>query len=350
MKTMKAMMLTGIRQMEMMEVPMPKIINANDVLIKMVAVGVCGSDVHYYESGQIGSQVVEYPFTVGHEGAGIVEQVGVGVTQVQVGDRIAVEPAMPCGECDQCNVGRPHTCRKLTFLGCPGQASGCLSEYIVMPESSCFKMNDSMSFAQGAISEPLAIGVYGIKRSVSMPGKTVGILGSGPVGLCVLMAAIAQGAEKIYVTDKLDERLKIAAQVGATWCGNPDKTDIVQQITECEPLLLDVVFECCGEQDALFQAVDILKPGGKLMIIGIPPTLKNWEMPVDQLRRKELCIQNVRRQNHCVQATLDMIDEGAADVDVMVTHNFDFVQTRDAFELVANYRDGVVKAMIDFDI
>jgi L-iditol 2-dehydrogenase len=347
MKTMQAMMLTGIRKMEMLEVPMPEIVDDKDVLVKMVTVGVCGSDVHYYQAGQIGSQVVEYPFTVGHEGSGIVEQVGSAVTNLKIGDRVAIEPAMPCGKCDQCLVGRPHTCRTLKFLGCPKQAEGCLSEYIVMPEESCFKMRDSMSFAQGAISEPLAIGVYAVKCSVPMPGKTIGILGSGPVGLCVLMAALAQGAEKIYVTDKLDERLKVARQAGAIWCGNPDKIDVVSEISAREPLLLDVVFECCGEQDALFQAVDMLKPGGKLMLIGIPPMLDNWQLPVDKMRHKELCVQNVRRQNHCVQATLDMIDDHAVDVDLMVTHNFDFAQTQEAFELVADYRDGVVKAMVN---
>ncbi|MCF6176518.1 MAG: alcohol dehydrogenase catalytic domain-containing protein [Victivallaceae bacterium] len=348
MKTMQAMMLTGIRKMEMLEAPMPEIVDDKDVLVKMVAVGVCGSDVHYYQTGQIGSQVVEYPFTVGHEGSGIVEQIGSAVTNLKIGDRVAIEPAMPCRKCDQCLVGRPHTCRGLKFLGCPQQAAGCLSEYIVMPEASCFKMRDRMSFAQGAISEPLAIGVYAVRCSVPMPGKNVGILGSGPVGLCVLMAAMAQGVEKLYVTDKLDERLAVAKQAGATWCGNPDKIDVVSEISTREPLLLDVVFECCGEQDALFQAVDILKPGGKLMLIGIPPMLDNWQLPVDQMRHKEICVQNVRRQNGCVQATLDMLDDHAVNVDLMVTHNFDFTQTQKAFELVANYRDGVVKAMVNF--
>jgi L-iditol 2-dehydrogenase len=126
--------------MEMRNIPDPEIKNPNDVLIRMKIVGVCGSDVHYYTQGKIGSQVVEYPFTVGHEGAGIVEAVGSAVTKVKPGDRIAVEPAMSCWECDQCKAGRPHTCRKLHFLGCPKQADGCLSEYIVMPEECCLKI------------------------------------------------------------------------------------------------------------------------------------------------------------------------------------------------------------------
>mgnify|MGYP001825608646 FL=1 len=148
--------------MEMKEVPAPALLNDRDVRIKMKTLGVCGSDIHYYVSGKIGSQVVEYPFTVGHEGAGEVVEIGKAVSRVKPGDRIAIEPAMPCWECDQCRSGRPHTCRKLRFLGCPGQAEGSLSEYIVMPETSCFKIPDHMSYDEAAISEPLAIGLYAV--------------------------------------------------------------------------------------------------------------------------------------------------------------------------------------------
>jgi L-iditol 2-dehydrogenase len=345
---MKAMKLTGIRQMEMMEVPTPKIVNDSDVLIKMEVLGVCGSDVHYYETGQIGSQVVEYPFTVGHEGSGVVEAVGSGVTHVKPGDRIAIEPAKSCGECDQCTAGRPHTCRKLKFLGCPKQAEGCLSEYIVMSQECCFKVTDKTTMDEAAISEPLAIGVYAVKQSIPMQGAKVGILGAGCIGLSVLLPSKAQGAEKIYVTDKIDGRLDLAKEAGAIWGGNPDFEDVVEKVKEFEPGGLDVVFECCGEQDALDQAIEMLKPGGKLLLIGIPPTSKRVTFLIDKLRHKEVCIQNVRRQNHCVQASLDMMDRGDFDVGVMVTHRFGFDQSQAAFDLAASYDDGVLKAMIDF--
>lgn len=345
---MKAMKLTGIHQMEMMEVPTPQIVNDVDVLIKMKTLGVCGSDVHYYKTGRIGSQVVDYPFSVGHEGAGVVEAVGSGVTNVKPGDRIAIEPAMSCGECDQCKVGRPHTCRKLKFLGCPKQAEGCLSEYIVMPEESCFKVSDKTSFDEAAISEPLAIGVYAVKQSIPMQGAKVGILGAGCIGLSVLLPSRAQGADKIYVTDKIDNRLDLAKEAGAVWGGNPDNEDVVEKVKELEPGGLDVVFECCGEQEALDQAIEMLKPGGKLLLIGIPPTADRVTFLIDKLRHKEVCIQNVRRQNHCVQPSLDMMDRGDFDVSVMVTHRFPFDRSQSAFDLAASYDDGVLKTMIDF--
>lgn len=345
---MKAMMLTGIGQMEMKELPTPAILNQKDVLIKMKTLGVCGSDIHYYVSGKIGSQVVQYPFTVGHEGAGVVEAVGGEVTLVKPGDRIAIEPAMPCGECDQCKGGRPHTCRKLRFLGCPGQAEGSLSDYIVMPQSSCFKIPDQMTFDEAAISEPLAIGLYAVRQSIPMKGAKVGILGFGPIGMSVLLPALAMGAAEVYVTDKIDERLQIAKRSGALLTANPEKEDVVVSIADRVPELLDVVFECCGEQDAIDNAVDLLKPGGKLMIIGIPK-FERWSFPVDKSRHKELTIQNVRRQNEAVQPALDMMASGEISVSEMVTHRYKFEDTKQAFELVAGYRDGVMKAMIDFE-
>jgi L-iditol 2-dehydrogenase len=216
-----------------------------------------------------------------------------------------------------------------------------------MPETSCFKIPNSMSYSEAAISEPLAIGVYAVKQSIAMEGATVGILGFGPIGMSVLLSARASGATRIYVTDKIGERLKIAEESGAIMTGNPDSEDVVKKITGEVPELLDVVFECCGQQEAIENAVDLLKPGGKLMIIGIPE-FDRWSIPADISRQKELHIQNVRRQNEAVQPTLDMMEQGKINVNAMTTHRFDFKDTKAAFDLVAGYKDGVMKAMIHF--
>lgn len=345
---MKAMVLKGIREMEMMEVPNPVILNHNDVLIRMKVVAVCGSDVHYYVSGKIGSQVVQYPFPVGHECAGVVEKVGESVTRVKPGDRIAIEPAMSCGECDQCLAGRPHTCRKIRFLGCPGQADGSLSEFIVMPETSCIPIPDHMSFDQAAISEPLAIGVYAVRQSIPMKGAKVGILGFGPIGMSVMIPALAEGAGNVYVTDKIQGRMQKARENGARYAGNPDNDDVVKEILKLEPAGLDVIFECCGKQEALENAFDLVKPGGKIMIIGIPE-FDRWSMPVDKGRHKEVTITNVRRQNGAVDETIEGLASGKYMVDKMPTHRFKFEDAKKAFDLVDKYEDGVMKAMIDFD-
>ena len=344
---MNAFVLTGLNQMKMVKVPKPQITDPGQVLVRIISVGVCGSDIHYYTDGKIGSQVVEYPFTVGHECSGIVEQVGTGVHKLKPGNRIAIDPAMPCFQCDQCKSGRFHTCRKLKFLGCPGQAEGCLSDFIVMPETSCFPIDDSVSFDEAVISEPLAIGYYAVKLAGRLKNKNIGILGFGPIGMSVLLPALIENAGNIYVTDKIDARLGIADKCGASWTGNPDNTDIVKDITSKEPALLDFVFECCGKQEAVDQAIKLLKPGGKLLIIGIPE-FDRWSFPTDDFRRKEIVVQNVRRQNECTHAVLELISDKKVDVNLMITHHFPFNKTDEAFELVAGYKDGVMKAMINF--
>ncbi len=344
---MKAMMLTGIRELQMIEIPEPMVTGPEDVKIKMKVVGICGSDIHYYTRGRIGSQKVEYPFTVGHEGAGVVVETGNAVKRVKPGDRIAIDPAMPCRECDQCLAGRQHTCRKLRFLGCPGQSEGCLMEYIVMPEESCYPLQDDLTTDNGAISEPLSIGVYAVKKSVDVKNCTAGILGFGPIGMSVMLALKAKNAGEICVSDKIDKRLSIAIIEGASLSLNPLKSDIVSSIIGKIPSGLDVVFECCGQQEALDQAVDLLKPGGKLMVVGIPE-FDNWALSVDKTRRKEITLQFVRRQVDCVQPSLDLMNSGRINIKNMITHRFPFLRTKEAFDLVAGYSDGVMKAMVDF--
>ena len=343
---MKAIVLTGIRQMEMANVPEPTIKKDDEVLLKVEVVGVCGSDVHYYETGRIGSQIVEYPFVVGHECAATVEAVGSAVTRVKVGDSVVVEPAIACNNCDQCKRGRKNTCRNLKFLGCPGQAGGCLCEYIVMPEDCCFPIDDKITFAQGVLCEPLAIGVYAVKQACISENTDIAILGSGPIGLSCLVSAVAENANACYVTEKIEERVEAAKKNGASWVGNPNKEDIVKEILRLEPAGMDVVFECAGQQETIDQAVELLKPGGKLMLVGIP-RLERISFIIDKIRRKEITIVNVRRQNDCTQMAIDLVASGEINVDFMITHRFKLEQTQQAFDMVAEYRDGVIKALIE---
>lgn len=340
-------MLTGIRKMEMMNVREPVIKNPDDVLIRMLVVGVCGSDIHYYTQGHIGSQKVTFPFTVGHEGAGIVVATGHAVTKVRTGEVVAIEPSMPCGKCDQCLSGRSHTCRRLKFLGCPDQADGCLAEYIVMPENSCFPLPDNLSPDHGALSEPLSIGIYSVKKAGDVRGLKAGILGFGPIGMSVMLALKARGVEVIYVTDKIDERLAIATREQAFCTSNPMREDIEQKFREKEPLGLDVVFECCGQQEAIDQAVEVMKPGGKIIVVGIPE-FDRWSLNVENTRRREIMIQFIRRQVDCTEDSIELMQKGIINAGNMVTHRFPFARTQQAFDLVAGYRDGVMKAMIDF--
>ncbi|MHC4186861.1 MAG: zinc-dependent alcohol dehydrogenase [Planctomycetota bacterium] len=343
---MKAIVLTGIRQLELRDIHEPKIEKENDVLLKMEAVGVCGSDTHYYETGRIGDQIIEYPFVFGHECSATVEAIGRGVERVKVGDSVVVDPAMNCNNCDQCNSGRPHTCRQLLFLGCPGESPGCLCEYIVMPQERCYPTKGRINSEQGVICEPLSIGIYSVQQADLMKGQTYAILGAGPIGLSCLLSAQAKGFKDCYMTEKIPERIRTAEQVSSRWVGNPDKCDVVEEILKMEPTGVDVVFECAGEQETIDQAVQILKPGGKLMLIGIPRT-DTISVGIHTFRRKEGSLITVRRQNNCTQLAIDMIAEGKIDVDFMFTHRFDLKYTNQALELVTGYHDGVVKAIIN---
>jgi L-iditol 2-dehydrogenase len=342
---MKAIVLTGINQMELRDVPDPTVEKDNEVLLKIERVGVCGSDVHYYETGRIGRQIVEYPFIIGHECSATVKAIGSSVTGVKVGDQVAVDPAVSCHQCSQCRMGRENTCEDLRFLGCPGEGGGCLCEYIVMSQECCFPTNGAITLEQAALCEPLSIAVYAVKRAQIPEGASIGILGAGPIGLSVLSAAKAEKTQKIYLTEKIEARLEAARGVGVSWAGNPDRDDVVKDILASEPLGLDVVIECCGQQDALDQAFEILKPGGRLVIIGTARK-ERISFDIDTFKRKELSVNYIRRQNHCVQATLDLIQGGEVNVDFMITHHFPLEDTQKAFDLVAGYHDGVIKAMI----
>lgn len=342
---MKAALLTRLREIEVRDVPEPQLTGPRDVLLRIDAVGVCGSDVHYYKTGRIGTAVVNYPFVMGHECAGTVMQTGADVRGLKPGQRVAIDPLVACGGCDQCVAGRPNTCRNQRFLGQPGELSGSLAEYVVLPQESCYPVPESMSPAQAAMVEPLSIGIHAQRLSQVKAGSTIAILGSGPIGLSVLLACRAAADCTAYMTDLIDERLKMAGRLGAAWTGNPRRIDVLQAIGTAEPAGMDFVFECAGEQETLNQAVDLLKPGGALVIVGIPE-VDEVSFPVHTLRRKEITIKNVRRQNHCMAPAIELVSSGRINIDPLITHHFPLQDTGSAFEMVSVYHDGVIKAMI----
>jgi len=342
---MRAAFLTGIRQMEIRETAQPEISDPHSVLLRIAVVGVCGSDVHYYTTGRIGSLVVKYPEWTGHECAGTVVGVGKEAERVKVGQRVAVDPLIPCGHCDQCLSGREHTCRFQNFLACPGQGPGALAEYLVMPERSCYPIPDGMTLVQAAVIEPLSIGLYAQRLAETQPGAKIAILGSGPIGLCVLLASRAACDCTVYSTDLLDERLAMARRCGSNWTGNPKQIDVVRAIRELEPLGVDFVFECAGQQETFDQAIELLKPSGTLLMIGIPE-VDRISFNIHTLRRQEIRLQSVRRQNQCMAPAIELVSKGVINVDTLVTHHFSLAETKQAFDLVADYRDGVVKAIV----
>ena len=342
---MKAAFLTGVRALEIRDVAAPRPARDDDVLVRSQAVGICGSDLHYYVSDSVGGDRVCYPFIPGHECAGTVEEVGKVVTRVKPGDAVVIEPAVSCGVCDQCRTGRPHTCRQLLFLGHYGELTGGMAEFALAPERNCVPLPAKMTAVQGALAEPLSIALYAAGLAGSVRGKASAVLGAGPIGLCVAMALKAEGGGALYVTDKVEARVKAAASAGADWTGNPDHEDIVAVILGRESLGLDIVYECCGEQSALDQAVALLKPGGTLVVVGIPLEPR-VSFDSSKARRKEIRVQNVRRQNKCLERAVGMIHAGRVKVDFLATHFFELEEAREAYETAAARRDGVLKAIV----
>lgn len=344
---MKQVVLTGIRKMELTETKVPAILHSTEVKIRLKTIGVCGSDIHYYSVGKIGTQVVQYPFPVGHECSGIIEEIGNDVTNVKIGDLVVVDPAVHCGVCDQCLAGRPHTCRNGKFLGCPGQLDGCLGEYIILPDFTCFPVTGKLNPAQAALIEPLSIGVYAVNLAQIQNKKTtVGIFGAGPIGLSILFKLLAEEINNIGIIEPLEYRLKKAEEIGSKYSINPEKENVEELVKQKEEYLLDVVFEASGEQDAVTNAVKILKPGGRLVLVGIPPEAQ-YTFNMDLMRRKELTVINVRRQNHCVEEAINLVVSGKIDIEKMVSHNFTLEETPIAFDIVEGYKDGAIKAMIN---
>jgi L-iditol 2-dehydrogenase len=343
---MKVAYYTGLQKVEIREEPRPRIERAEDVLLRVDRVGICGSDVHYYSQGRIGQKCVQYPATLGHECSGTVVEVGTAVEGLSPGQRVFIEPAIACGQCDQCRAGRVHTCRNVQFMGSPREAPGAVAEYRVMPAENCLPLPKNVTLDQAALLEPLSIGLHAVRLGAVYPAARVAILGAGPIGLSVLLCAKATAPCTVYMTDLLNQRLGVAGRCGADWTGNADKEDIVAAIAAKEPRGLDLVFECSGNPVCIGQAQRLLVPGGTLVQVGIfsTPTI---EIDMHILRVKEITLKSSHRQNGCVAPVMRLVSQGHINPDLMLTHHFPMEQIGEAFEMLESYRDGVIKAMVD---
>ncbi len=348
-RKMKAACLVARRKFEIRDIPKPEIKTDRDVLLKLRCSGVCGSDIHNYAEGRTGSLEVKFPMILGHECSAVVEKVGGAVRKVKPGDRVAVEPAVTCGECDECLTGRQNICKKVRFLSVPGELEGCLKEFMVMPETNVIPIPDELTFEDAAMLEPLSVSAYAVNLASIKPGDSVAVLGSGPIGLLTMEVANTSGAALSFATDIVKERVEMASRLGATYSFSPNETDVVKEILDAtHGRGVDVVFECAGEQETVTLGLEVLRPGGTLVLLGIPGAKTEYAFHTDIMRRKQLVILNVRRQVHYFERGLHLVMAGRVDIRTPVTHRFPLEKTNDAYELVSTYKDGVVKAMIAF--
>jgi len=342
--TIQAAVLLRQMEVEMKEIPMPEI-RSDEILVKVMAVGVCGSDVHYYEHGKIGPYVVKEPLILGHECAGVVVATGEKTTRFRLGDRVAVEPGVTCGRCDACKSGRYNLCPDVRFLATP-PVNGAFVQYIAVREDFLFPIPDRLSFEEAALNEPFSVGIHAAKRVGLQPGSTVAIMGMGPVGLMAVVAAKAFGASTIIVTDLEEIRLEAALRLGADHAVNirqKDALDAIKGITG--GLGVDVAFETAGNPKALQSALLSLRRGGKLAIVGLPPQ-EAIELNVPFIADNEVDIYGIFRYVNTYPQGISFLSSGVADVRSLITDRYPLERTHEALERARTNKSGSLKVMV----
>jgi len=337
---MKAAVLHGIRDLRIEErdVPRPK---ADEVLVKMKVVGVCLSDVHYLTAGRIGRYVVEKPLILGHECSGQVVDIGSEVKSLRKGDRVVVEPGVPCRKCYYCKRGRYNLCKNMVFMGTP-PVDGAFAEYVSSPEDFTYKMPDHMTYEQGALIEPLSVGLYSVRRGGIRAGNTVAVLGAGTIGLMTLMTAREEGATEIFATDIVDFKLKFAKDLGANEVINSRKTDPVMKILELTyGEGVDRVFDAVGLPETIQQAIRMVRNGGVIVLTGLGYPTPDVPVSVTEVIFKELDLRGVQRYANVWQDCIKLVSTGRIDVKKLITHTFAFDKIKEAFEKTEKGLDSV---------
>lgn len=344
---MKAVLITGPRQAQLQEKPEPELPHRDWVLLRTRVAGICGSDLHYFVSDSVGGEKVPYPCLAGHECSAEVVRVGPKAGDFNPGELVAVEPSISCGACDQCLVGRFNTCREIKFLGHPGELDGCFAEYFVMPARNLIRLDSSLTPEEAMLAEPLSIALHAINLAAPVGGDRVAVLGAGPIGLSLILLLRHRGLSSIFATDRSEARVKAALRAGAAWAASVEQEDIVREILSRQPLGLDLVFEASGDQEAIDQSVALVKPGGRIIQVGIPvPERVSYQ--IARLRRKEVTITNSRRQNRCLEPALELIKNREIEVGWLLTHRFRPEEAQQAFSTAADRLDGVLKAAFIF--
>ena len=344
---MKAVGLFGLQDVRVIEVPKPQSPGPDEVLVKVASVGICGSDHHYYSEGEIGGAVVDEGMIIGHEFSGWIAELGPGVdgTRLPVGQLVAVEPAISCGTCEFCLKGHPNICPNNLFVGSPNHV-GAMAEYIVMPAENCFALPDALSPDDGAMLEPLGVGIHTVDLAHLKVGQSVAVLGAGPIGLLTAAMAKAAGAAPIFVTEPLASRREFALQYAADVAFDPESEDVVARVMDATSGRgVDVAFEAAGASETPDQSARVTCPGGKVVVVGIPDD-NTMTMTASEVRRKGLTIKLVRRMKHTYPRAIDLVARSVIDVASVATHQFTMEEIDAAFQTVANYRDGVLRAII----
>ena len=344
-RTMQAVFLDEPGKMSIREIPIPTP-GPGEVLVRIASVGVCGSDVHFYEKGKIGKFVVREPLILGHESGGVVAEVGAGVTNVRPGDQVAIEPGVPCRCCHYCKTGHYNLCGDMQFMAAP-PVHGAFCEYYVSPADFVFPLPEPLTTEHGSLCEPVSVAWQASRQANLKAGERVAVLGSGPIGLCHVAMANALGAGEIVAVDLIASRLELAKQMGAT-----EVIDATQESPESylTPDRIgdwaDVVFECSGSEATVRQSIDVARPGGRVVWVGMGTD--EATIPISRGLEKELSWHGVFRYVNSYPVVISLMARGKIDGAPLITHRFDFPAVHEAIEFSRTHRKESIKTMVNF--
>ena len=347
---MKAARLYGKQDIRLDNVSEPPAPKKGEVLIRVGAVGVCGSDLHTYEDARIGDTALESPLILGHEFMGEVIAVGENALDghfqpLQIGQRVAVDPCTPCWQCEMCEQGHPNLCLHHTFYGLYPY-DGALQECMIVEARNCFPIPDSISDAAGTLLETLGVAIHAVDLAKLKIAKSVAVIGCGPVGMLILRLAKLQGAFPLYAFDKFDWRVQKALDWGADAAWSVDKTDAVQAIKDAtNGRGVDVVIEAAWSDESVQMAAEIARYGGRLVLVGIPGD-DNLQFKHSVVRRKGLTLMMSRRMKHTYPRAIALATSGRVDLDNLVSHHMPLDETAEAFAKNYAYEEGVHKIVI----
>ncbi|XP_060523595.1 sorbitol dehydrogenase-like [Cylas formicarius] len=338
--------LYGINDIRLEQRPIPEP-SDTQVLLQMESVGICGSDVHYLVEGKIGTFVVEKPMVIGHEASGTVVKVGKKVKNLKPGDQVAIEPQVPCRICSFCKTGNYHLCPDIFFCATPPD-DGNLSRYYLHEADFCYKLPPNMDLDDGALMEPLSVGVHACKRGHITCGDSVLILGAGPIGLVTMLAARAMGASKIVITDILDVKLQKAKELGADHVIKVDRSmtedGIVAKITELLGDQPNKSFDCSGVEMNVRIALKVTKSGGIAVLVGMGKFEQT--LPLAAAIFREVDIRGIFRYNNDYPTAIDMVASGKISVKPLITHHYKIEDTVAAFHTAKTQEGNPIKILI----
>lgn len=344
---MKAVRFMGPEKLEYGDVPTP-VLQGNEVLIRVKAVGICGSDMELYygEHTYLKRGLTKYPLIPGHEWSGQIEEVGSDVVGFEVGDKVTGEVSLGCGKCAMCKIGRFNLCPNRAVIGSYKNRDGAFAEYIKLPYQDVYKVPDTISYEEAAMVEPAATAAYGVVKGKLGYGDTVLVIGDGSIGLLSVQCAKAVGASKVFVVGSWDEKLEIAKQTGADAVMNYKKDDVLAKVNELtNGVGVDVVIECSGNPKTVNQSLQAMKPGGKVILLSLYPA-SEFMADINLIITKDADVIGSLASPNAFKPTIDLMESGRINVKPLITQKLPLENAQDAINMVADRSVCTIKPIL----